>query len=137
MIVAPITMTPNVAKAYSCSGSSSTAHTPSASSVSGSKGSCSTAHQKQRLRLHQPFPLRILQMLQTRITQVRPAQQDQVALSQVALAAQQTSRLPSHLANHNQVLAPKGSYTTNDNFDDKITSICVSRKAFKHDKLGG
>lgn len=94
------------------------------------------AHQKQRLRLHQPFPLRMLQMLQTRITQVRPAQQDQVALSQVALAAQQTSRLPSRLANHNQVLAPKGSYTTNDNFDDKITSICVSRKAFKHDKLG-
>jgi len=37
-------MTPNVAKAYSCSSSSSAGKTPSSStSISGSKGSCSTS----------------------------------------------------------------------------------------------
>jgi hypothetical protein len=42
MILA-LTMTPKVATAYSCSGSSSTGHVPtSSSSVSGSSGSCST-----------------------------------------------------------------------------------------------
>jgi|GEM_PF-2258757 len=51
MILAPIATTPNVAKAYSCSSSSSAAKTPSSSSsVSGTKGfvpsktgSCSTS----------------------------------------------------------------------------------------------
>lgn len=114
MILAP-TMTPNVAKAYSCSSSSSAGKTPSSStSISGSKGSCSTSSNSSG-KAHYLGHLALLHSMAGLVQQMANLglvwlfQVVQAALNPVAQYPQRIKALDLCLLNPHQVVARKGS----------------------------